>query len=106
MAKQRIVTLLTDFGSADPYAAAMKGVILTACPQARIVDISHDVPPQDVLAGAVVLAQAAPHFPPGTLHVVVIDPGVGMAHLQGPDLASRSPHTGRQNGRATAARAG
>lgn len=77
MAKRPIVTLLTDFGSADPYAAAVKGVILSACPQARIVDISHEVPPQDVLAGAVVLAQAAPYFPAGTLHVVVVDPGVG-----------------------------
>ena len=77
MAKQKLVTLTTDFGTADPYAAAMKGVLLSRCPQARVVDISHDVPPQDVLAGAMVLAQAAPHFPPDTVHVVVVDPGVG-----------------------------
>jgi len=77
MAKPRIVTLLTDFSLADPYAAAMKGAILSVCPEATIVDISHQVPPQDVLSGAVVLSQSVPHFPPGTLHVVVVDPGVG-----------------------------
>ena len=77
MAKPALVTLLTDFGTADPYVAAMKGVILRACPAATIVDISHDIPPQDVTAAALVLAQAAPYFPPGTLHVVVVDPTVG-----------------------------
>lgn len=77
MAKQAIVTLLTDFGVSGPYVAAMKGVILSVCPRAQIVDISHEVAPQDVLAGAMVLAQAAPCFPPGTLHVAVIDPAVG-----------------------------
>jgi len=71
------VTLLTDFGYSDPYVAAMKGVILSTAPQAEIVDITHDVPAHDVLSGAVVLAQSAPCFPPGTLHVVVVDPGVG-----------------------------
>jgi len=77
MARQPIVTLLTDFGTADPYVAAMKGVILSACPAATIVDISHDIPPQDVTAAAFVLAQSALSFPPGTLHVVVVDPDVG-----------------------------
>jgi S-adenosylmethionine hydrolase len=55
----------------------MKGVILSACPRARVVDISHNVPPHDVLAGAFVLDGAAPYFPRGTVHVVVVDPGVG-----------------------------
>ncbi len=77
MAKQHLATLLTDFGSRDAYVAAMKGVILSACPRARIVDLSHDVPAHDVLAGAFVLDGAAPYFPPGTVHVVVVDPGVG-----------------------------
>lgn len=77
MAKQSLVTLLTDFGTSDPYVAAMKGALLTRCPRAQIVDISHDIPPHNVLAGAVVLAEAARHFPPGTLHVAVVDPGVG-----------------------------
>lgn len=77
MATEPLATLLTDFGRGGPYVAAMKGVILARCPRARIVDISHDVPAHDVLAGAFALAQAAPYFPAGTLHVVVVDPGVG-----------------------------
>jgi hypothetical protein len=72
-----LVTLLTDFGTRDPYVAAMKGALLRNCPEARIVDLSHDVPPHDILAAAVVLWQAAPQFPTGTLHVVVVDPTVG-----------------------------
>jgi len=75
--RQPILTLLTDFGSSDPYVAVMKGVILSSCPTARIVDISHQIPAHDVLAGAFVLAQAAPWFPKGTVHVVVVDPTVG-----------------------------
>ncbi|MCD4824524.1 MAG: SAM-dependent chlorinase/fluorinase [Phycisphaerae bacterium] len=77
MAKRRLVTLLTDFGSADPYVAAMKGTILQYCPMADIVDISHNIPPHQILHGAFVLANSAPCFPEGTLHVVVVDPGVG-----------------------------
>lgn len=77
MAKHQIVTLLTDFGTEGPYVGAMKGVILAACPRATIVDLSHDVPAHDLLAASLVLWQAATHFPPETLHVVVVDPGVG-----------------------------
>jgi len=77
MARQYLVTLLTDFGSAEAYPAAMKGVILRRCGRANIVDISHDIPPHDVLSAAYVLAGAAPWFPPGTVHVIVVDPGVG-----------------------------
>jgi len=73
----RIITLTTDFGTADGFVGAMKGVILSICPDARIVDITHDIPPQDVLSGALTLEAAAPHFPPNTIHVAVIDPGVG-----------------------------
>ena len=72
-----IVTFTTDFGAGDGYAGAMKGVVLSLAPQAQLVDITHGVPPQDVAAGAVALAQAAPLFPPGTIHVAVVDPGVG-----------------------------
>lgn len=71
-----IITLTTDFGPGE-YVAAMKGVILTINPQALIVDISHQVEPQDILGGAFVLATATPHFPPNTIHVAVVDPGVG-----------------------------
>ncbi|MBN1555927.1 MAG: SAM-dependent chlorinase/fluorinase [Phycisphaerae bacterium] len=77
MANRPLVTLTTDFGLADPYAAAMKGVILRHCPDAEIVDISHQVPSHQVLSGAYILANAAPFFPPNTVHVVVVDPGVG-----------------------------
>jgi len=74
-----IVTLTTDFGSADHYAGTMKGVILSRCPKAQVVDISHEVPPFNIYAGAYTVSQAAPFFPLGTIHVVVVDPGVGTA---------------------------
>ncbi len=72
-----IITLTTDFGAAAPYAAALKGVILTLNPAARLVDLTHQVPPQDVYHAAFFLAAAVPCFPPGAIHVVVVDPGVG-----------------------------
>src|SRR5260221_271674 len=72
-----IVTLLTDFGTEDPYVGMMKGVILSAAPRAVIVDLSHGVPPQNVRVGAWFLAHAATFFPTGTVHVAVVDPGVG-----------------------------
>ena len=77
MPDSRIATLLTDFGTRDPYVAAMKGVILRNCPEARIIDLCHDVDAHDVLAASLALDQAAPLFPAGTVHVVVVDPGVG-----------------------------
>jgi S-adenosylmethionine hydrolase len=72
-----IITLTTDFGQADGYVGTMKGVILARAPQARLVDLSHEIAPQDVLAGAFVLARAYRYFPPETIHVAVVDPGVG-----------------------------
>jgi S-adenosylmethionine hydrolase len=72
-----IITLTTDFGTTSPYVAAMKGVILSLNPAARLVDLSHAVPPQDVRHAAFFLAGALPYFPPGTIHLVVVDPGVG-----------------------------
>ena len=72
-----IITLLTDFGTEDSYVGAMKGVILSINPDATIIDISHQIPPQDIIAGAFVLYQAAPFFPKGTVHIAVVDPGVG-----------------------------
>ncbi len=71
------LTLLTDFGTSDHFTSVMKGVILEMAPQAHIVDITHQVSPQNVMQGAYVLAEAAPYFAPGTVHVAVIDPGVG-----------------------------
>jgi S-adenosylmethionine hydrolase len=72
-----IIALLTDFGTRDHYAGTMKGVALSICPDATLVDISHDVPPHDVLAGALELAAAYRYFPAGTIFLVVVDPGVG-----------------------------
>ena len=74
-----IISLLTDFGNADGYVAAMKAVILTIHPQARLIDISHDVAPQDVQAGAFLLSSHSKFFPAGTVHLAVVDPGVGTA---------------------------
>lgn len=72
-----IITLTTDFGLADAYVAAMKGVILGLNPQVTLVDISHSLPPQDVLSAAFILHTSHPFFPEGTIHVTVVDPGVG-----------------------------
>ena len=71
------ITLLTDFGTTDPFVGIMKGVILQVNPQARIVDISHDIAPQDVLQAAHEIAYSYRYFPEGTVHLVVVDPGVG-----------------------------
>ncbi len=75
----RIVTLTTDFGLADGYVAAMKGVMLTICSDIVFVDITHQIEPQDVRGGAYVLGTAARRFPAGTIHLGVVDPGVGSA---------------------------
>jgi S-adenosylmethionine hydrolase len=72
-----IVTLLTDFGTTDSYVAEMKGILLAGCPGARLVDVTHAVPPGDVRSGAYLLGRAWPRFPGGTLHLAVVDPGVG-----------------------------
>jgi len=74
-----IVTLTTDFGLSDHYVGTMKGVILGICPQAQIVDISHGVAPFGIAEGAYLVAQAYPYYPKKTVHVVVVDPGVGSA---------------------------
>lgn len=75
----RIITLTTDFGVGSPYVAALRGVILSINPTAVLVDISHAVPPQDIRSGALVLADFASWFPPQTIHLAVVDPGVGTA---------------------------
>lgn len=73
----RVVTLTTDFGEGSCYVAAMKGVILATAPDATLHDLSHRIPPQNLRYAAVFLRGALPFFPPGTIHVVVVDPGVG-----------------------------
>jgi hypothetical protein len=77
--KSPIITLLTDFGSKDPYVGVMKGVILSICPGARLVDLSHEVPPQQVASASYLLKSVLPYFPEGTVHLAVVDPGVGGA---------------------------
>ncbi len=72
-----LITLTTDFGYRDGYAAAMKGAILTVCPRARVVDVTHGIDAHDVVEASQVLASVAPYFPPDTIHVAVVDPGVG-----------------------------
>jgi S-adenosylmethionine hydrolase len=72
-----VITLTTDFGTGSPYVAAMKGVIYSLNPAAVVVDISHEIPPQDARHAAVVLEDVTDLFPPGSIHVVVVDPGVG-----------------------------
>ncbi len=72
-----IITLLTDFGATDGFVGAMKGVILSINPDAKLVDLSHQISPQDIEAGAFILNTCYHFFPPGTIHVAVVDPGVG-----------------------------
>lgn len=74
-----LLTLTTDFGTQDGYVGAMKGKILSIQPQAQIIDITHDISPQSILHGAHCLARSTLEFPPHTIHLVVIDPGVGSS---------------------------
>ncbi len=72
-----IITLTSDFGLLDPYVGVMKGVILGIAPDARLVDLTHEIAPQDIDAAAYTLQTAVPYFPAGTVHLVIVDPGVG-----------------------------
>jgi S-adenosylmethionine hydrolase len=97
-----IITLLTDFGTADGYVAELKGVLFSAAPDVAVVDLSHEIPPQDVESARLAVARYWRRFPSGTVHVVVVDPGVGSARnalavgsddrfLVGPDNGVLSP---------------
>lgn len=108
-----IITLLTDFGTADGYVAQMKGVILSAAPGATLVDVTHDIRAQDVEAARLVLDRYWRRFPPGAVHLVVVDPGVGSSRaalgvaadgrfLVGPDNGVLSPALCREGARAVA----
>src|SRR2546422_1981680 len=74
-----VIAMLTDFGTRDHYAGTMKGVALGICPDATLVDITHEIPAHDVLGGALELAAAYKYFPAGTVFVAVVDPGVGSS---------------------------
>ena len=75
--KNSMITLLTDFGTKDYYVASMKGAILSINPRVRLIDITHQISPHDILGGAFILANAYSFFPKGTIHLSVVDPGVG-----------------------------
>jgi len=98
-----IITLTTDFGTRDPFVGVMKGVILGICPDARLVDLTHDVAPQDVLEAALVLESSARFFPAGTVHLAVVDPGVGSRRRALAISAARQRFVGPDNGLFTAA---
>ena len=89
MATNSIITLTTDFGQSDGYVGSMQGVILNICPTATIVNISHQLPPQNIQAGAFVLYQVFDYYPAHTIHCVVVDPGVGSARR---GVAVRTEH--------------
>jgi len=93
-----VIALLTDFGLRDHYAGAMKGAILSACPEATLVDVTHEVPAHDVGAGALALDAAYRHFPAGTVFVTVVDPGVGSERRPIAARAGRWLFVGPDNG--------
>jgi len=94
----RTITLTTDFGTRDAYVPAMKGTILEICPDARLVDVTHEISPQDVMEAAFVLREVIPYFPIDTVHLVVVDPGVGTDRR--PVALHHGPHwfVGPDNG--------
>jgi S-adenosyl-L-methionine hydrolase (adenosine-forming) len=94
----RIVTLTTDFGTRDAYVGAMKGVLLRIAPDLSLHDVSHEIPPQDVSHGALVLRGACPHFPAGTVHLAVVDPGVGTDRAPIVAVAAGHAFVGPDNG--------
>ncbi len=106
MPRRPVVTFLSDFGAGSGYPAQMKGEVLRLLPDATLVDLSHEVPPFDVLAGALLLEPCVPRFPEGAVHVAVVDPGVGTSRrplcvvdgagrrLVGPDNGLLTPFLG------------
>lgn len=98
MNRPPLIALLTDFGTRDWYVAAIRGVLLARAPRARLIDITHEIPPQDITAGAFTLAAAAPWFPPGTVFLTVVDPGVGSRRALIAVRAGRQSFVGPDNG--------
>jgi hypothetical protein len=88
--KRPVISLLTDFGSSDHYVGAMKGVMLGICPEAQLVDITHEIGAYAIAQAAFTISQAWPCFPAGTVHLIVVDPGVGSARR--PILAEARGH--------------
>jgi len=94
----KIVTLLSDFGLQDPYAGVMKGVIFRHCPDCQVVDLTHMIPPQNIWLGAIQLERAVPHFPVGTVHLAVVDPGVGGHREPIVIVGQKGTYVGPNNG--------
>lgn len=94
----KIVTLLSDFGLQDPYAGVMKGVIYRHCPQCQVIDLTHLVPPQNIWVGAIQLERAVAHFPLGTIHCAVVDPGVGSHREPVVIVGQKATYVGPNNG--------
>lgn len=95
---RRIITLLTDFGLEDSYIGVMKGVIASICPNALVVDLTHYVPPQDIATAAFLLDISVDYFPPDTIHVAVVDPGVGTARKPVAIRTASATFVGPDNG--------
>jgi S-adenosylmethionine hydrolase len=93
-----VVSILTDFGTRDPYVGIMRGVILDLAPDARLVDLTQHVPPQSVAVGALLLRSAVEYFPPGTVHLAVVDPGVGSDRAPIAVVTRRGALVGPDNG--------
>ena len=93
-----LIALLTDFGHQDPFVGIMKGVVAGIAPEARVVDLCHDIAPQDIRGGAFALRQAAPYFPDGTIFVAVVDPGVGTGRRALVTRTKRHLFVGPDNG--------
>ncbi len=93
-----LVTLLTDFGTADSYVAEVKGVVLSRSPGATLLDITHSVPPGDIRSGAYLLGRTWHRFPPGSVHLVIVDPGVGTTRAAVAIKARGHAFVGPDNG--------
>ncbi|MEM1309560.1 MAG: SAM-dependent chlorinase/fluorinase [Cyanobacteria bacterium P01_H01_bin.153] len=93
-----VITLLTDFGYRDGYVGVMKGLIAGICPKAHLIDLTHDIPPQNLAAARFTLLNAYSYFPEGTVHLVVVDPGVGTARRAIAVQTSQSYLVGPDNG--------
>lgn len=98
-----IVALMTDFGTLDPYVGVVKGVILARAPEARLVDLTHEIPPQNIVAGAYFLRSAVGYFPKDTIFQCVVDPGVGSSRKAVAMKANGRYFVGPDNGLFTAA---
>ena len=93
-----VITLTTDFGQTDGYVGAMKGVILRICPDAVLIDISHEIRPQAIAQAAYVLSTVVAYYPPGAVHLVVVDPGVGSERHPIAIHAERASYVAPDNG--------